>query len=406
MSKKLFFRALVLIAVFLGSVTFGQAQSIAKISVTETAGFSRDREYVEISLQIPLSAAPEDALSLSAVDGSGVETSVQILRTERISGQNVLALWLVFPVAVNGMETKHYELKFSTANAAATDLQFAGEGTELVVENQFYRADMTRSDNSSEQKELSGQIREITMKRNGQELLMTNIENRVHWAPNFKRPEVEWYTTIAHWQNPRTQIDRGNYVIRTIRQDPAPKHPEIFLTAVYKYYANVPYFRFYSEMDFTEDLGVELLRNDEMTTDSMFTHLAFEDTDGKITVEPLYPKTGKKFKGPIDNEAPWLCFYHETEGFALGSIRLMYDNTNDIGEPSPTWQPHTQIGEWEGKRYWNRRLVHDRWTFIPKGSRYAEENAYLLFEIGENDPFETIRYWAERLRHPVTVKVE
>ncbi|MEZ4763032.1 MAG: hypothetical protein R3C26_07500 [Calditrichia bacterium] len=64
------------------------------------------------------------------------------------------------------------------------------------------------------------------MKRNGRELLMTNIENRVHWAPNFKRPEVGG--TIAHWQNPRTQIDRGNYVIRTIRQDPAPKHPEIF----------------------------------------------------------------------------------------------------------------------------------------------------------------------------------
>ncbi|MEZ4763033.1 MAG: hypothetical protein R3C26_07505 [Calditrichia bacterium] len=34
--------------------------------------------------------------------------------------RNVLALWLVFPGAVNGMETKHYELKFSTANAAAT----------------------------------------------------------------------------------------------------------------------------------------------------------------------------------------------------------------------------------------------------------------------------------------------
>ncbi|MEZ4763031.1 MAG: hypothetical protein R3C26_07495 [Calditrichia bacterium] len=89
-------------------------------------------------------------------------------------------------------------------------------------------------------------------------------------------------------------------------------------------------------MDFTEDLGVELLRNDEMTLTacSPIWHLRIQMA--KLRSSRCIPKPEKKFKGPIDNEAPWLCFYHETEGFALGSIRLMYDNTNDIGEPSPT----------------------------------------------------------------------
>ncbi|MEZ4763030.1 MAG: hypothetical protein R3C26_07490 [Calditrichia bacterium] len=44
----------------------------------------------------------------------------------------------------------------------------------------------------------------------------------------------------------------------------------------------------------------------------------------------------------------------------------------------------------ESKHYWNRRAGARPLDVHSKGSRYAEENAYLLFEIGENDPFETI----------------
>ena len=72
------------------------------------------------------------------------------------------------------------------------------------------------------------------------------------------------------------------------------------------------------------------------------------------------------------------------------------------------WQPHTQIGEWlHGIKYWNRRLIHDHLTFVPSGSCYSEENAYLVFKIErEGDRLQVIRDWAERIRNPLQVDVE
>ena len=252
----------------------------------------------------------------------------------------------------------------------------------------------------------SGQIRELLIKGEVSQLL-TNVEDRLHWAPNFKRPELQWYTTIAHWNAPKIyQVEKGSYQIRTIRQDHAPGHPEIKLTAVYEFYSKVPYFKFYSEMQMIDDVWLELLRNDEMTMDSMFTHLAFKRTAGDIIDVTFSERKELLERHPIENDSPWLCFYNIEKGFAFGSIRLRYDNTNQFGHLSPLFQPHTQIGEWlEGIKYWNRRLIHDHLTFVPKGSRYIEENAYLVFKIGEKDRFETIKYWTNRLNNPLEVNV-
>ena len=129
---------------------------------------------------------------------------------------------------------------------------------------------------------MSGQIRELLIKMKFDQLV-TNVEDRLHWAPNFKRPELEYYTTIAHWDKPRiNKITSGQYQISTLREDLAPSHPEILLTARYRFYAGLPYFRFYSRMEMKDNLWLELLRNDEMAMDSMFTHMAFQRRMGKL----------------------------------------------------------------------------------------------------------------------------
>ncbi|NIT61269.1 MAG: hypothetical protein GWN00_35210, partial [Aliifodinibius sp.] len=86
------------------------------------------------------------------------------------------------------------------------------------------------------------------------------------------------------------------------------------------------------------------------------------------------------------------------------SIRLRYDITNRLGEPSPTYLPHTKISDGSrGGKYWDRRLIHDHLIFVPEGSRYAEENAYLVFEIDPSDKLKQIEYWVNRLRNPIRV---
>lgn len=382
----------------------GQGPSVATIAITEKDGLDREREYVQLSLQAAAPEGKKRLTALMAIEKTGAKIPIQLITSAYFKQQQTIVMELIFPLSIAAHQTRTFDIvPAAGSELPQTDLRFDGEGTELIVDNQYYRADLTRSEKSHEQQHFSGQIREMTLKM-GLDQPLVNDENRVHWAPNFKRPELEYYTTIAHWDNPKININHGAYMIRTIRRDAAPRHPEILLTAVYKFYAGVPYFRFYSEMEFVQDLWLELLRNEEMTTDSMFTHLAFLRPDGELVNRPLYDLSQPGMK-PIESDAPWLCFYHAEKGFALGSIRLRYDNTNTSGEPSTTWQPHTQIGEWEGKKYWNRRLIHDRLTHVAKGSRYTEENAYLLFIIGQEDRFKEIKFWAKRLRHPVEVIV-
>ena len=110
---------------------------------------------------------------------------------------------------------------------------------------------------------------------------------------------------------------------------------------------------------------------------------------------------------PLENDAPWLCFYHQEKGYAFGSIRLDYDNHDDFGEPSPLYHPHTRISDGAGGgKYWNRRLIDEQRTYVPRGSRYIEENAYLVFRIDVADKFREIREWAARLRQPPRVTVQ
>ena len=409
--RKIVFR-LVFLLMTTNVLLIAQQPELARLTVEEPAGLGRAGEYVEFALQVPLEQLEQATPALAAVDvKSGDTISVQVFDFITTPDEKTALLRAIFPLRIVAGEKREFTIISAPggpppAKQDAGKLSVSGEDTELIVENAFYRADLTRNPAIEPQSHPSGQIRSLLIKM-GFDQLLTNAEDRLHWAPNFKRPELEYYTTIAHWENPGlNRVDRGPYLVRTVRQDYAPDHPEILLTAVYKFYRGQPYFRFYSGMEFREDLWLALLRNDEMTMDSMFTHLAFERPGGQIVDITFEERHELLEKQPIENDAPWICFYNADRGFAFGSIRINYDNRNIFGQESPTFRPHTQIGEWLGGiKYWNRRLVHDQLTFIPKGSRYQEENVYLVFRIGAEDRFQPIRDTAARLRQPLRVTV-
>lgn len=387
----------------------GQEFELARVTLTEPLGLARTLEYVELALQTNADFSRTNTALIAVNEALGESISCQVFDQRELGKDGLRSCSVVFPVSMQGGETKTVLLKVVQSQEAdrrsASDLSMTGAGVELRVANKYFVADLTRSDGAEPKSHASGQLRELLIKM-GFNQLLTNAEDRVHWAPNFKRPELEFYTTIAHWENPALNlVEQGRYLLRTIRQDVAPDHPEILLTAVYKFYANVPYFKFYSGMEMVAEVWLELLRNDEMTTDSMFTHVAFERPSGEIIEVRLDERHALLQRQPIEADAPWLCFYNLEKGFAFGSIRLKYDCANQYGVPAPTYLPHTQIGAWLDRRYWNRRLIHDHLTFIPKGSRYVEENAYLVFRIGERDRLEEIKKLARQLRNPIRVAV-
>ncbi len=387
---------------FISSVVAAE-KSIARFSLTETAGLYREITYIETQLQAEIDPAVQTIVVID--EQAPLPIPCQIFDVRATGKGNIHSLRIIFPIAIKAHETKIVSLIAADRKSSEikSDLKVTGSELDLQIENEFFIADLSTVPEPEPKSHHSGQIRELVIKM-GFNQLLTNGEDRVHWAPNFKRPELEFYTTIAHWEYPKYyETDSGPYLVQTKRQDFAPDHPEILLTAVYRFYANVPYFKFYSSMRMVDDVWLELLRNDEMTMDSMFTHLAFQRPNGEVIELEIENRHETLAANPIEDNADWLCFYHIKKGFAFGTIRLKYDNTNEFGEESPTYKPYTQIGQWENRRYWNRRLIHDHLTFVPRGSHYIEENAYLVFKIDEHDAFKSIKTWNKRLRNPIRV---
>ena len=393
-----------LLLIVVSDALVAQPQESAHVTVTEPVGLSRADEVITFPLQLE-----QEQSALVAIDRSNGDTIYcQVLQNHlpETTLDSVLQVEVAFPVRIAANETRQFDLILTrNKKEPPTDLTVQGSGTELVIENNYFRADLTRSAENAVKDHASGQLRELHLKNH--DTVLKRGENRIHWAPTFGKRGVEYYKTIATWDNPeQTSVQAGPYLVRTIRSDTGPDHPEIQVTAQYQFYGNLPYFTFYSEMVFQEGAWIHLLRNDEMTMDSLFTHVAFRRKNGEVVDLPFSERYDLLQDHPIANDDPWLCFYHSELGYAFGGIRLQYDNTNTYGSASPMENPHTHVSDGAGGgKYWNRRLIYDDWLHVPEGSRYREKNAYIVFSTDERERFQTIEYYAERLRNPLDVRI-
>ncbi len=382
--------------------------TIAKVIVNEPSGISRAVEYVELQIQLKIDELKGDNLNIVAEDYENNQIiPCQIFNKHDFPDENITLLNLVFPISIEANGQKIFLLKsVESKTTVNTDLKLVGEGLDIKIDNDFYRADLSKSNKSEAKSHNSGQLNELKIKMDFDQLLY-RTENRMHWAPNFQKEGLEYYKTIAGWENPQTyQLNHGPYLASTHRQDYAPNHAEILLTANYYFYAGLPYFKFFSSMNIVKDISLFLLRNDEMTMDSLFTHVAYQNNSGEILDMTFSDRHTKLKKNPIQNNSPCQCFYNEIKGYAFGSIRIKYDNTNKSGLTSPTYLPHTKISNGaNGGKYWNRLLINEKLTFVPSGSFYVEENAYLVFRISRENKFKEILDWTNKVTNPVVVTI-
>jgi hypothetical protein len=387
-----------------GLLTAGES---IEISIRETAVLDRTAEYVTANLQIQ-GWEPFNGLYLTDLK-SGEKIYAQLFDVRNDTGFSRTSCQIIFPVDLASGATRIFRVSIvpDKDETPAGLLQLKGTYPELIVENEFYIADLRRDDSEEGKMYGSAQLTALQLKDHPG-IVLKRTQNRMHWAPNFQRSGAESYMTIAHWDPPDSMaLDAGPYLIRLFRRGRAPGLPEIELTAVYYFFAGKPYIGFFSEMYFNRCVSLSLLRNDEMTMDSLFTHVAFLRSDGSIEDLAFTEREKVLSSDPIGIADPWLCFYHRDQRYALGSIRILYDILDDQGMPSPTFHPYTKISNGaNGGKYWNRRLVDERDTFIPAGSRYREKNAYLSFDIREGDRFVEIQNWTQRLRNPVEVQVK
>lgn len=229
----------------------------------------------------------------------------------------------------------------------------------------------------------------------------------MHWSPNFQKEGMD-YKTIGHLNSENTEITQKNpYMVQMVKTGSVQGYEEIDLFGNYIFFSELPYFTYSSTMNITRNVNLYLLRNDEMTMDSLFTHLVYPDISGKVVDMPLYDrvKLDSLTNAPLRDNIDWVGFINKSAGYGLVSIRLSYDNRNLEGKKSPLFDQQTKIsvGSKNG-RYWNRRLINEKNTFVPMGSRYYEQVAYLVLDdLSKLD--KQIDHYVESLNNPIFVSV-
>jgi len=391
LSKK---SGLFILACWLMLSSCGGPGPYANISVSETDGLPRELEYV--IAEIPLPDEWQASQMLVATDkATGESVSVQMLDTLQNGEQS--SLKILFPVSIGANGSKTFELTASEKirDTGSTDIRLSDDKSS--VENQTYKAMFSVEDDPR-----GGQINGIFLKNFDNKMLKRG-HIAMHWAPNFSKSEGKGYFNMEDF-SPSSEniVETGLYQIIKTRSGRTDSIPEIYVEGKYTFLAGLPYFVFESTMTMEEAVSLKLLRNDEMTMDSLFTHVAYQKGDGAIASLQLYDAELDSLESnPIPDDSGFVAFYNTEYGYGLASIRLEYDNTAIEGNPSPLFNPHTKISKSRGNgRYWNRVLI-DSATTAPKGSRYHEKNAYLIFEGDKAEPGKQIRYYAERLQHPL-----
>ena len=247
-----------------------------------------------------------------------------------------------------------------------------------IVENQFYIADSShRTVRGTE--EDSGSIRALTYKPFGITLLRT--QNRMHWAPNLQRVGASGYKGLGTWtpvQTFRESMEGDTYV--TWREGYLADYPEVKMEAEYRFFPDAPYFLFWSRMTVEKALSVTLLRNNEMTMDPFFTHLAWPTAGGKHQLTTFDDRKPILEKEPIPADAPWVVFVNLDKGYGYGFVMLQSTNAR-------TLHAETKISDGEGNgKYWSRYLMSGGPGELKPGDKFEERTAYVLFKCSKTEP--------------------
>lgn len=366
-----------------------------RVVFEEKAGIARSLEYVKVFF----TDHKEEVLFLEDNNNGSIIRGEKL--KQGISAKDSSSY--IFPISIGANEKRTFIITTQNRKVATSSLKVSGENASIKIENEFFIADFSSNKSKEENGLYPGQLAGILIKK--RDALIKRGHINMHWAPNFQKEGMD-YKTIGHVNSNGAKITQENtYMLEMVKTGSVPDYEEIDLFGRYNFFAGLPYFVYSSTVSFNKDVELTLLRNDEMTMDSLYTHLIYPDLEGKPLEMPLYNmvRFDSLTKSPLADDINWVGFINKKSGYGLVSLRIIYNNRNDEGKASPLFKPHTKISDSRGNgRYWNRRLIHEHKTMVPEGSAYREKNAYLILD-DLNDISGQINHYTGCLKSPVVV---
>ena len=264
------------------------------IYLDETLGIERPLEPVEVLLSFPadqvMSLAREVRVA-RVTDGVLREVPCQV-HGEIRRGRERLAKVLF--MAGGRMHQRQTHLIFhgnpdAELPAYPTDLETRGEGFALDIENEFYKASLSRQ---------MGQLERMSLKRGYGLELVAGGEG--HGEP----PGIDWahdYAASGHFQKlrvtlwetcPDYEVVRGPLatIVRRWGFPHSPVHPvftpgRLHVDVEYRFYAGLPWFHKSGTMRAIKDFEASALRDDEWVfTGQPFTDIVWMGPDGKLRI--------------------------------------------------------------------------------------------------------------------------
>ena len=372
------------------------------LHLDETLGLDRPPEPVEVLLSFPaeqVASLAREVRVARVVDGELKEVPCQVHGEVR-RGTERLAKVLFLARGV--MHQRQTFLVFhgnpdAELPAYPTDLEMRGEGFALDIENDFYKASLSRQ---------MGQLERLTIKREHGLELFAGGEG--HGEP----PGIDWahdYAASGHFQKfritlwetcPDYEVVRGPLatLVRRWGFPQSPVHPvftpaRLHVDVEYRFYAGLPWFHKLGTMRAVKDFEAPAMRDDEWVfSGQSFTDIVWMGPDGKLRT------------GPVDAA-------HQANLWAVGFanpqskdsfVALFLEHKADgLPELKHTGSP-TLFYRWHG-HVWSRYPLPVK--EVPAGAVLHQKNAYVGLPFTAKDGPPKLEELRHRLVNPLLVTV-
>ncbi len=372
-------------------------QHFQAFTLDETIGVPRPAEPVEITLRVPAAHASSLAreLRLARVDGPHlIEVPAQVSR-ELLRADTRLANLLFF--ASGGPHQRHTYLVFygnpdAELPAYPSDLETRGEGFALDIENDFFRASLSRQ---------MGQLERLKIKREHGLELFAGGEGHgeppgIDWAHDYVSAGNLQKLRITLWDTcPDYEVIRGP-LFTSVRRwgfPYSPVHPvfspaRVHIDVEYRFYAGLPWFHKSGTMQATRDVEMEALRDDEWVfSGQSFTDLLWMGADGRMRT------------GPIDDAQKdniWAIGFANPQSRDSFAALFLEHRSDGMPEPRHSAGP-LMFYRWHG-HVWSRYPLPAK--RMPAGAVLHQKNAYAAIPFDAADGPRRLEQLRHRLLNP------
>lgn len=368
------------------------------LAVNETIGEARSGEPIEIvaAFRADQAASLTREMRIARIEGSALR-EVRSQVTEEVRRGMERHCRLTFLVDAPAGQRTFWLIFYGNPDAELpdypTDLKVTGEGFGLDIENEYFRASLSKQ---------TGQLERLTYKReHGQELFAGGEGHGeppgIDWAHDYVTSGNFQKLRITNWPEcPDFEIVRGplSLTVRRWGFPYSPIHPvftpsRMNIFVEYRFYAGTPWFIKTGTMQVIQDIEIGYLRDDEWVFSGMsFTDILWMSRDGKLRVGPVEAGQAEDLWG--------VGFFHRDTRDAF--IGLFLEHSAENAPPLiHTGAPMLHY-KWHG-HVWSRALYQG--TTLRAGAVLRQKNAYLTLPFPETGGSERVEAIRRRLLHPL-----